>query len=159
LWIENNTIHLKLEDKAMIPILRAKSYLPDFLDDFLGDDFLADFFGKKRGVNVPSINVIEGANDFKIEVAAPGLEKEDFKIELNHNTLTVWSEKEESSEDGDDKFMRREFSYTSFKRSFTLPGSVDAEKVSASHKNGVLTIEIPKREEAKLKAPRNIVIE
>ena len=104
------------------------------------------------------MNVIEGNTDYRIEVAAPGLEKEDFKIEFHNNLLTITSEKEDQKEEATYKFVRREFSYSSFKRSFTLPNSIEAERINAVHKNGILTVVIPKKEEAKLKEPRNITI-
>ena len=142
----------------MLPILKTRSFLPDFFDEFIGDDYIADIFGKKSGVNIPSVNVIEGKDDFRIEVAAPGLEKDDFKIEFHNNLLVISSEKEEKKEEVETKFMRREFSYTSFKRSFSLPNSVESDKINAVHKNGILTVNVPKREEAKVKAPRSIYI-
>jgi HSP20 family protein len=141
----------------MFPILKTRAFFPD-IDDFFGDETLAEFFGKKRGVNIPSVNVIDAKNEFKIEVAAPGLDKEDFKIELNNNVLTISSDKEEKSEENDQKYTRREFCYTCFKRSFTLPNTVDSEKISANHKNGILYVSIPKRDEAKEREPRNIFI-
>jgi HSP20 family protein len=108
--------------------------------------------------NMPAVNIVEGKEDFRIEVAAPGLEKNDFKIDLDNNVLTIISEKEMKSEEKDDQYMRREFSYSSFSRSFALPDSVNEEKISAKHKDGVLTIHIPKKEEAKVKPVKEIKI-
>lgn len=101
---------------------------------------------------LPAVNVIENEDEFKIELAAPGMTKDDFKINLEGNILTISSEKKEEKEDKKQNYTRREFSYLSFQRSFTLPEhSVDREKVAATYKEGILHIQIPKREEAKPK--------
>ncbi|HSV88716.1 MAG TPA: Hsp20/alpha crystallin family protein [Bacteroidales bacterium] len=144
----------------MLPILRSsRTNLPGLIDDFFGRDLMQNFFDIQTGINTPAVNVIETNNNFCIEVAAPGLEKKDFKVEIENNVLVISSEKEESNEDRkDDRYMRREFSYTSFKRSFALPGSVEADKIKATHRNGILQIEIPKKEEARHKPPRNIEV-
>ncbi len=115
-------------------------------------------FANQTGISMPAVNVIETGNDFRIEFAAPGLEKNDFKIDLDGRVLTISSEKEYKNEEKDERVMRREFSYTSFSRAFSLPESIDAEKIKANHKNGVLSIAIPKREEAKQKPPKQISI-
>ena len=142
----------------MIPILKARAFFPDIIDDFFGDETLAEFFGKKRGVNIPSVNVIDCKDEFKIEVAAPGLEKEDFKIELINHVLTISSEKEEKELDSSEKFVRREFCYTGFKRSFTLPQIADGDRIEAKHTNGILHVSIPKKDNSKEREPRNIEI-
>lgn len=142
----------------MIPMLRNTRFLPGFTDDFFGKDFLGDFFDSSVNKTIPEVNVLENKDDFKIEVAAPGLEKEDFKINLNNNVLTISSEKEARNFDEKEKYIRREFSYSSFQRSFSLPESVQQEKIKANHKDGILTIMIPKRDEAKEKPKREIKI-
>jgi len=142
----------------MLPILRKHSYLPSFADEFFGKDFLSNLIENQSAFSMPAVNVAETNDTFKIEVAAPGLNKEDFKIDLHNNMLTISSEKEENNEESDEKMVRREFSYSSFKRTFSLPDLVEHDKISASHKNGVLYIEIPKREEAKEKPVRQISI-
>ena len=92
-------------------------------------------------------------------MAAPGLSKEDFKLNLSHNNLTISAYKENKQEEKqNEKFTRREFSYSSFQRTFTLPTSVDSESIQANYADGVLKIEIPKREKAKVKPPRQIEI-
>lgn len=142
----------------MLPMLRKGTAFPGMVDEFFGRDFLSNFFDTQTGISTPSVNIIEGKEDFKIEVAAPGLEKKDFKIDLSNNVLTISSEKEVKNEETDDKYMRREFRYSSFQRSFALPNTVDAEKINASYKDGVLNIQIPKKEEAKEKPARTIKI-
>lgn len=142
----------------MLPVRKERRFFPSIVDEFFGRDFIPDLFEFQTGVNMPSVNVIEGKDDFKIEVAAPGLNKEDFKIDLDNNVLTITSEKEEKNEDENQRYMRREFSYSSFKRSFSMPQSVDASNIKATHNNGVLTITVPKREEAKERPPKQIEI-
>ena len=142
----------------MIPMLRNSRFIPSFTDDFFGKDFLSDFFDSSANKTIPEVNVMENADEFKIEVAAPGLEKNDFKIDLENNVLTISSEKEAKNSTEEEKFIRREFSYSSFKRSFSLPESVDSEKIKAKHKDGILSLVIPKRDEAKEKPKREIKI-
>jgi len=142
----------------MLPVLRRGTTFPSFMDDFLGRDFFSNFFDNQTGMSIPSVNIIEGKEDFRIEVAVPGLDKKDFKIDLNNNVLVISSEKEVKNEQNDEKYMRKEFSYSSFQRSFTLPNSVDAEKINAAYKDGVLNVTIPKKEDAKEKPPRTIKI-
>lgn len=146
------------EDQIMLPVLRRGTTFPSFMDDFLGRDFFSNFFDNQTGMSIPSVNIIEGKEDYRIEVAVPGLDKKDFKIDLNNNVLVISSEKEVKNEQSDEKYMRREFSYSSFQRSFTLPNTVDAEKISAVYKDGVLNVIIPKKEDAKEKPARTIKI-
>lgn len=141
----------------MLPMLRRNSIFPSFVDEFFGKE-IPGFLTVEYGLSNPSVNIIEGKDDFRIEVAAPGLEKEDFRINLNNNVLTISTDKENKQEEKDEKFMRREFSYMQFSRSFSLPQSADSEKISASYKNGVLNVSIPKKEEAKVKPQREIAI-
>jgi HSP20 family protein len=141
----------------MLPILKRNSFFPSIVDEFFGKD-LPGFLNLDYGISSPSVNILEGKDEFKIEVAAPGLEKEDFKINLQNNVLTISSEKESKQEEQDKKFMRREFSYMQFNRSFSLPVTANAEQINASYRHGVLTILIPKKEEAKEKPLREIEI-
>jgi HSP20 family protein len=108
---------------------------------------------------LPAVNIKEDDNGFHVEVAAPGLSKEDFNVEVENDVLTIYSEKESKNKTEDSDYMRREFSYSSFKRTFTLPENVvDVDKVKASYNNGVLNISLPKREEVKPKPARTIKI-
>lgn len=143
----------------MLPVARKeKRFFPSIVDEFFGRDFMPDLFEFQTGVNLPSVNIIEGKDDYKIEVAAPGLEKKDFRIDLENNVLTITSEREDKNEEVNERYMRREFSYSSFKRSFALPPSVDSANISATHKDGIISIMIPKKEEAKVKPPKQIDI-
>jgi HSP20 family protein len=146
------------EDQAMLPLLRTRTSLPGLVGEFFNSDFLPKAFECENSYSVPAVNVIEGKEDFRIEVAAPGLTKEDFKIQLDNNLMTISSEKEEKKEDEAEKVTRREYSYYSFKRSFSLPESVNTEKIKANYKDGILQVVIPKREESKDKPAREIKI-
>lgn len=115
--------------------------IPSMVDSFFGDDFFNTW---REPLNMPAVNVKETDKTFNLEVAAPGLQKDDFKIEVDKGLLTISVEKEESKEEKDDQFTRREFSYRSFKRSFWLPEEVSAEKIAARYEGGVLTVELPK---------------
>lgn len=142
----------------MLPSLRTRTSLPSLVEEFFNGDLFPKFFDMENKYSIPAVNIIEGKDEFRIEVAAPGLNKEDFKIQLDNNVMTVSSEKEEKHEENDEKVMRREFSYCSFRRSFSLPETVNADKIKANHKDGILQIVIPKREEAKEKPAREIKI-
>jgi HSP20 family protein len=140
----------------MLP--RIYRSLPSVWDNFFSNNFMPDFFDSESYKNVPAVNILENDDEYVIEVAAPGLEKKDFKIDLENNILTVSSEKEDKSEDKNDKTIRKEFRYSSFSRTFTLPETIDSDKIRAKHKDGVLAVSIPKRETARIKPPRQIAI-
>lgn len=136
--------------------------LPRLFDDFFTTDFNDWGFKNHSLTNttLPAVNIVESDDKFIVEMAAPGMTKKDFEIELDNEMLTISSEKEVSNElEENDKYSRREFSYQSFKRTFQLPKTVvDDSKIEASYENGILTISIPKREEAKALPPRKIKI-
>ena len=134
--------------------------VPSFFDDFFTKDlFDWSTTNSAYGSSLPAVNIKEDDNNFEVEVAVPGMKKEDFRIELENDVLTVSSEKEENTESEDSSYKRREFRYASFKRTFSLPeNKVDSEKVNAKYTEGVLHITLPKREEAKPKPIRTIKI-
>ncbi len=141
----------------MLPILKNSN----FVDHFFGNDLFDNIFNSNFpavNVNVPAVNIVESKEKFRIEIAAPGLEKEDYKIDLHNDLLTISSEKKAENEEKNEKYMRKEFNYCSFKRSFIIPDSANIDSINASYKNGILTVSIPKKEEAKEKAPRQISI-
>lgn len=143
----------------MTLVKRNNSYgLPTIFDEF----FKPDFFGGMQNLsaNLPAVNIKETDENFFLELASPGLKKEDFNLELDNNILTIWSEVKNESTDTDEngKYSRREFSYSSFKRSFTLPESVDESQINATYDAGVLKVMLPKKEEALPKAKRMIEI-
>ena len=96
---------------------------------------------------MPAVNISEHEKDFVVEVAAPGMKKDDFNLNLERNVLTISSERKSEEKQEEKHFTRREFSYTSFQRSFTLPESVDQDKIDASYKDGVLVVTLHKKEE------------
>ena len=128
---------------------RNQSLLPGFNDVF--DSIFNDtFFNDRMVARVPAANISESENNFHVELAAPGLKKEDFKLSLDRNVLNI--SVEQRSEDNNDQknYSKREYSYSSWVRSFTLPESANADNIEASYTDGVLKIDIAKREEAKL---------
>ena len=146
-------------------IIRRNDYfpsVPSLFNDFFTKDLWDWSVGNSSSTNttVPAINVKETNDNFEVEVAAPGLKKDDFKVELDGNMLTISSEKKnEWEEKEDERYTRREFSYQSFQRSFQLPRDVvDENKIQAKYDNGVLHLVIPKKEHAKQRPPRMIEI-
>lgn len=110
---------------------------------------------------LPRVNISENGNDFRVEMAVPGMKKEDFKVELDNNTLTIQAEVSENSDDNNHEnggYTRKEFSYRAFTRSFYLPNTVENDKIEAKYQDGILRLVIPKREEAKKKPVRTIQI-
>lgn len=114
------------------------------------------FWGKV--MNVPAVNITEQKNDYLVSLAAPGLKKDDFKIDVDGNMLTISSEKEETKEEKDKRFTRKEYNYSSFSRSFTLPEEINKEKIEAKYEDGVLRISLPRKEEAKKPAAKQIAV-
>jgi len=129
-----------------------------------------DFFDKEffdwsnnnyspENATLPAVNIKETDTDFRVEIAVPGMDKKDFKIDLKDNVLTISSEKEVENTDNNDVYTRREYSYQSFTRMFTLPHNiVDSDKINAEYIKGELLITIPKKEEAKKKEPKIITV-
>ena len=145
----------------MMPVRRTQGWLPGILDDFFGNEWV-----DKTSSTAPAVNVIETDKEYKVEIAAPGLTCDDFKIDINEdNELTVSMEKkveknEESEKEGKKHtYLRREFSYSSFRQRMILPDNVNVDNIDAKMENGVLTIDIPKKtEEEKRKNMRQIDI-
>ena len=144
----------------MMPTKRNynQEWLPSIFNDFFDNDWMA-----KASATAPAINVIESDKDYKVEVAAPGMTKEDFNIHLSEdNELVITMEKknEKKEEDKENKkYLRREFSYSKFQQSLVLPDDVEKDKIGAAVNNGVLTIDLPKRQpEEKAKVNRSIEI-
>ena len=118
-------------------------------DKFIADVFKTPIFNDevKTGTATPSVNVAENAGEYRLEVAAPGLTKEDFKVNIEDNTLTISAEKKVENETKEgEKYLRREFGYTAFQRSFTLPETIDIANIKATYENGVLHLSLPKVE-------------
>lgn len=133
-------------------------YFPAVLDELLNTDWLGGRTQNLAATN-PSVNIIEKDTTFTLEVAAPGIKKEDFNIELNNDLLTISVSRDTSEQDKDEvKYTRREFSFASFKRSFTLPESINTAEIFASYEDGILVVGLPKREEAQVQPARLIEI-
>lgn len=111
-----------------------------------------------RTLSVPAVNITENKDNFEVALAVPGLKKDDFKIDVDGNILTISSEKEENKEEREKTFTRKEYSYSSFSRSFTLPEEVNKEKIEAKYEDGVLKLILPRKEEAKKATVKKIAV-
>ena len=136
--------------------------LPSLLEDFFTRDWADSTLANRTySATLPAVNVRETNEDYIIEVAAPGMKRDEFKVELDNSVLTISSEHVEKKEeqDGTTNYTRREFNYQSFQRSFTLPeNKVEGEKISARYADGILHITVPKKDEAKIKPIKQISI-
>ena len=126
----------------MTPVRRNnQEWLPSIFSDFFDNDWMV-----KANASTPAVNVIENETEYKVEVAAPGMTKEDFNVHLDEdNQLVISMEKKDETKDENNKYLRREFSYSKFQQSLVLPDDVEKEKISAAVNHGVLTIELPKK--------------
>lgn len=141
----------------MLPVRNRNSWLPSVFDDFMNTGFVP-----RMNSTAPAINVIAHDGDYVVELAAPGLNKEDFKVNIdNDGNLTIKMEKkvENKTEDKKAHYLRREFSYSSFEQTLILPDDVDKEKIGAKMADGVLTVTLPKREEIVQTLSKQIAVE
>ena len=146
-----------METKALT---RLNETMPSVFDDFFkpwGDLFDNDKWNM-RPMNMPAVNITEQPNEYLLSLAAPGMKKDDFKIDVDGNMLTISSEKEENKEDKNKKFTRKEYSYSSFSRCFSLPEEIKQENIDAKYEDGVLKITLPRKEEAKKPAIKKIAV-
>jgi HSP20 family protein len=134
---------------------------PSFFSDFFDKEF-ADWANSNYSLTnttIPAVNIKETKDDFLVTMAVPGMSKKDFKIDLTDNVLTISSERKDEKEEKDEYYTKKEYSYQSFSRAFTLPKDVvDDDKITAKYENGELLLTIPKKEEAKTKKPVQIKI-
>lgn len=137
-------------------VKRNNLVFPSLMNDF----FRPDWFGgvDRYDGNIPAVNIKDNEKDFELEFAVPGMKKEDFNVEVDKNVLTVSAEIKSEKEVSEDNYTRREFAFSSFRRAFTLPETVNDGKIDASYKNGVLKLTLPKKEEALPKPKRLIEI-
>ena len=135
-----------------------KNALDNWMNENWNNNGFACCVGNDCYQSVPAVNIKETENDYKIEVAAPGLTKEDFKLDVEDNVLTVSTQKESKNEEKNENFTRKEFSFSSFERTFTLPKTIDAENISANYQDGVMVITLPKRKDAKSKTTKTIPV-
>src|SRR5689334_768685 len=135
--------------------------LPSLIEDFFNRDWDSTLADRNYSATLPAVNIVETNEDYIIDVAAPGMKRDEFKVELDNNVLTISSQREEKQEQHDEgrSYTRREFNYQSFQRSFTLPeNKVEGEKISARYVDGILHITVPKKEDAKVKPIKQITI-
>ena len=135
-----------------------RSYTPAYWDDFFNDNFFNQLNSRNCHGNSPAVNISEDDKGYTIEVAAPGIPRKEFNIEIENDVLTLSSEQKENKDEQKQNYLRREFSYQSFKRSFELPETIDQEQINATIDAGVLTLSLPKKEEEVQKAPRQIEV-
>ena len=133
---------------------KNNNVFPSLINEFFNDDFGMNFLNRSH--SVPSVNSVENNDSFEIDLAVPGMKKEDFTIELNDKVLVISSETSNTMEN--DKMRLNEFNFSSFQRSFRVPDSVDQDKIKANYKNGILKIKLPKRKESISKPNRVINI-
>lgn len=146
----------------MSTLVKTNGLLPtnSFFDDFFTKD-LFDFGWNDRNDRhalVPRVNIIETNDEFRVQMAAPGMKKNDFKIELDNDVLTITSDLPEEENKKDIRYIKKEFNYGNFKRSFYLPNIVEKDQIEASYSEGILNLTIPKVEEARKKPSRTITV-
>jgi HSP20 family protein len=140
----------------MLPMITRRSYKPFLWSGLFDDDFFP--LVSNRNTSMPPVNIREDEKKFTLDLAVPGIDKKDLKIEINEDVITISSEHKEEKEETRDDFKRREFSYSSFCRSFYLPENVNKDKIEANYKYGILTVELPKETEEKAKLSRQVKI-
>jgi len=135
-----------------------RSYVPAYWDDFFNDKFFNQLKSTGSGESRPAVNISEDDKVYTIELAVPGVAKDKFNLEIENDVLTLSSEQEKNKDEQKPNYLRREFSYQSFKRSFELPETIDQEQINATIDAGILTLSLPKKEEEVQKAPRQIEV-
>jgi len=145
-------------------LTRKRESLPSLFNDFFRP--WGSFFDTNGGslidtlnpVTIPAVNISENKERFDVTIAAPGMKKDDFNIDVDGNTLTISAETREEKEEKENRYTRKEYSYSSFSRSFSLPDGVNKDKIDASYDNGILKLSLPKTEEAKKAASKHISV-
>ena len=140
----------------MLPSITRRSNWPFNVPSLFDDDFWPVF--TTRTSSMPAVNIKEDEKKFTLELAVPGMDKKDLKIDINEDVLTISSETKDENEESRDGYRRKEFSYSSFCRSFQIPENINQEKIEANYKDGILTVVLPKIEEEKNKITRQIKI-
>ena len=140
-------------------LIRFNQHPVSLLSELM-EDFDRNLFSSQRPQQpmLPAVNIRENEEGFVLEMAAPGMQKSDFKINLDNNVLTLSSEKLEEKEESNERYSRREFNYGSFTRSFSLPKTINLDKIKADYKDGILSVSLPKREEAEVALNRQIEV-
>ncbi len=138
-----------------MPVIKSQNWLPSIFNDFFDNEWL-----ERANTTAPAINVIESDQSFKVEVAAPGMTKDDFNIRLDEDAnlvIAMEKKKENKEEKKEGKYLRREFSYAKFQQTMVLPDNVDKDKITAKVEQGVLSIEIPKLSEEETKKAQKLI--
>ena len=141
-------------------LAKVAERMPSVFDDFFKpwNEWIDNSALRGRAMSVPAVNIMEHKDEYQVSLAAPGLNKEDFKIDVDGNMLTISSEKEKNREEKDKRFTRKEYSYSSFSRSFTLPEEINKEKIEAKYEDGVLKLCLPRKEETKMSSAKLIAV-
>ena len=132
--------------------------LPEWFEDFFSTE-MPDLSSMRRTNSIPAVNIAEQADKYIIQVAAPGYTKDDFSVDVDNNVLSIFSEKKNESNETNGNFTKREFNFSSFRRTFTLHDTANVEGIQAKYENGILVVEISKKEAAIIKPKRSISIE
>ena len=140
----------------MLPTITRRSFRPFYMPSIFDDDFFPVL--SNRTSSMPAVNIREDEKNYVLDLAVPGIDKKDLKIDMNEDVLTISSETKNESEDSKDGYKRKEFSYSAFCRSFYIPENVNREKIEANYKDGILTVSLPKQDEEKTKITRQIEI-
>jgi len=145
---------------STLAISKSGSMQPSVFDDFFKpwNEWFENSNQGGRTFNMPAVNITEHKDEYQVSLAVPGLKKDDFKINVDGNMLIISSEKEATTEDKEKKFTRKEYSYSSFSRSFTLPEEINKEKIEAKYEDGVLKLTLPRKEEAKKISAMHIAV-
>jgi HSP20 family protein len=131
------------------------SWMDDILNKSFGNEFVSNF---NTGITLPAVNVLDNADEYVVEMAVPGLKKSDFDISLDNQLLSISADLSSENEEINENYTRREFGYSSFKRTFSLPETVEIDKIKAKYEDGLLKVLLPKRDEAKKKPLKQIKI-
>lgn len=151
----------------MSSLAKRTGGVPSLFQDFFNNnplfkrdvfDFDMDMTPSRLGINVPTANITENRKEYMVELAAPGLDRKDFNIELDEKTLTISAEKETEDKKEEDQYTRKEYSFQSFKRTFYIPQPIKEDKIEAKYDNGILKVTMPKLKEAQSKTVQRIEI-
>lgn len=148
-------INLNLKKEViMLPTKRNQNWLPAIINDIMGSDWML-----KSSITSPALNIIESDSEFRIELAAPGIDKENFKVDINNDGQLVISMSKRETTGSEAKYLRRDFAFSQFQQTLILPDNVDKENIEATHTNGVLTVVLRKRETVDIAPVRSVNIQ
>jgi HSP20 family protein len=141
-------------------LTRASERMPSLFDDFFKpwNEWFDNGGLWGRTMTVPAVNITENKDEYLVSIAVPGMKRDDFKVDIEGNILTISCEKEETKEEKEKRFTRKEYNYSSFSRSFTLPEEVNREKVEAKYEDGILKLALPRKEEARKPSAKQIAV-